>query len=123
MAARETQTRKRRAANRAPASRGRAAENGPVEIKKKDVTVRFLLNDTGETRREYRLSYPTFPTTERDCLYHIYLQHNAPQTFRLSSSQTAARGPRIPREQRVRFTEELYYVLAGDNKGVLCGRG
>ena len=37
MAARETQTRKRRAANRAPASRGRAAENGTVEIKKKDL--------------------------------------------------------------------------------------
>ena len=37
MAARETQTRKRRAAERAPASRGRAAENGTVEIKKKDL--------------------------------------------------------------------------------------
>ena len=37
MAARETQTRKRRAANRAPASRGRAADNGTVEIKKKDL--------------------------------------------------------------------------------------
>jgi HAMP domain-containing protein/CheY-like chemotaxis protein/GAF domain-containing protein len=37
VAARETQTRKRRAANRAPASRGRAADNGTVEIKKKDL--------------------------------------------------------------------------------------
>ena len=37
MAARETQTRKRRAAYRAPASTGRAAENGTVEIKKKDL--------------------------------------------------------------------------------------
>ena len=37
MAARETQNRKRRAANRAPASRGRAADNGTVEIKKKDL--------------------------------------------------------------------------------------
>jgi len=37
VAARETQNRKRRAANRAPASRGRAADNGTVEIKKKDL--------------------------------------------------------------------------------------
>jgi HAMP domain-containing protein/CheY-like chemotaxis protein/GAF domain-containing protein len=37
VAARETQTRKRRAANRAPASTGRAADNGTVEIKKKDL--------------------------------------------------------------------------------------
>jgi len=37
VAARETQTRKRRAANRASASSGRAADNGTVEIKKKDL--------------------------------------------------------------------------------------
>ena len=37
MAARETQTRKRRAANHAPASTGRAVDNGTVEIKKKDL--------------------------------------------------------------------------------------
>ena len=37
MAARETQTRKRRAAGRAPASSGRAANGGTVEIKKKDL--------------------------------------------------------------------------------------
>jgi len=37
VAARETQTRKRRAANRAPASRARAENNGTVEVKKKDL--------------------------------------------------------------------------------------
>jgi HAMP domain-containing protein/signal transduction histidine kinase/DNA-binding response OmpR family regulator len=37
VAARETQTRKRRAAKRAPASNGRAAQNGTVEIKKQDL--------------------------------------------------------------------------------------
>jgi len=37
VAARETQTRKRRAANRASASSGREADNGTVEIKKKDL--------------------------------------------------------------------------------------
>jgi hypothetical protein len=37
VAARETQTRKRRAAKRAPASSGRAGQNGTVEIKKQDL--------------------------------------------------------------------------------------
>ena len=37
MAARETQTRKRRAAKRAPASNDRAGQNGTVEIKKQDL--------------------------------------------------------------------------------------
>ena len=66
-----------------------------IKIKQKDVAVGFLLNDTSEARRQHCFSNPTFPTTERDCFRHTFLQHNAPQT--LSS----------------------YYVLGGGNKGVL----
>jgi hypothetical protein len=66
-----------------------------IEIEEENVAAFFPLNDTCEARRQHCFSNPTFPTTERDCFHHTFLQHNAPRT--LSS----------------------YYVLGGGNKGVL----